>query len=37
MSGGFAAFGADPCEGAGPRALRRDIFETKKGMGDGLA
>jgi hypothetical protein len=26
----LAAFGADPCEGAGPLALPRDIFETEK-------
>lgn len=37
MNGGFAACGADPCEGASPLALPRDISETKKGMGDGLA
>jgi hypothetical protein len=27
----FAAFGVDPCEGASPLALPRDISETEKG------
>jgi hypothetical protein len=26
----LAAFGADPCEGASPLALPRDIYETEK-------